>query len=102
MKIELCDWFYYRVRDNDDIENLSMKFNCDKDNFVRNNCDIPLYAGEWVIIKQNDFISHLVRPMETLESVAKQYSMSIENLKIDNNLQTEKLFIGQTIKIFKK
>lgn len=99
MNIEMEKAFYYRVQVGDKFESLIQKFNTCKDNILRNNPDIPLYAGEWIFIKQNEFIMHCVKPMETLEFIAKKYKTTIEKIKIDNELKSDKLFIGQHIKI---
>lgn len=102
MKIKLCDEFYYRVKEKDSIENVSSKFNTDKTNIVRNNSNIELYAGEYVYIKQNEYITHIVKPAENLSDIAKKYNVEYQKLKTDNDLNYDKLFIGQKIKIFKK
>ena len=100
MKIKQCNEFYYRVEVDDNIQLICQKFNTSKENILRNNNNLALYAGEWVIIKQNEFKTHIVKPMETLSSICKIYNVDKEKLKTDNNLETEKLYIGQCIKIY--
>jgi len=99
MNIEMEKAFYYRVQVGDKLESLMQKFNTCKENILRNNSNIPLYAGEWIYIKQNEFVLHFVKPMETLDDIVKKYNTTIEKIKEDNNLKTEKLFIGQQLKI---
>ncbi len=101
MKIVLAKEFLYRVKENDNILDLCMKFNTSKSNIIRNNNKIDLYTGEWIKIKVNDYLSHFVKPMETVSKIAKQYNLSIEKLKADNNLKENRLYIGQLIKIYK-
>ena len=101
MKIVLAKEFLYRVKENDNILDLCMKFNTGKSNIIRNNNKIDLYTGEWIKIKVNDYLSHFVKPMETVSKIAKQYNLSIEKLKADNNLKENRLYIGQLIKIYK-
>lgn len=101
MKIVLAKEFLYRVKENDNILDLCMKFNTSKSNIIRNNNKIDLYTGEWIKIKVNDYLSHFVKPMETVSKIAKQYNISIEKLKADNNLKENRLYIGQLIKIYK-
>lgn len=101
MKIVLAKEFLYRVKENDNILDLCMKFNTSKLNIIRNNNKIDLYTGEWIKIKVNDYLSHFVKPMETVSKIAKQYNISIEKLKADNNLKENRLYIGQLIKIYK-
>ena len=99
MKLELCDEFFYRVNDeNLDIHKL---FNTCKENILRNNEKFKLYSGEWIKIKVNNFITHRVKPTETLGVVADIYGVDINKIKQNNNLKSDKLFIGQSLKIFK-
>lgn len=98
MKIEMCDEFYYRI--NDENLNIDKVFNTCKENVLRNNENIKLYSGEWVKIKVNDFQTHYVKPAETLYEIAKKYNVEVETLKENNNLLTDKLFIGQCIRIY--
>lgn len=94
--------FYYRIRANDTMRNLQTRFNAEQTNILRNNPNIPLYAGEWVKIKVNDYIIHHVKPMETLKDIANFYKVDIDTIKEYNYLSVDKLYIGQTLKIYKK
>ena len=100
MEIKQCNQFYYRVQSGDNFINICSRFNTSKDNIIRNNNDLDLYVGEWIIIKTNEFKTHIVKPTEKLIDVAFKYNVDIEKLKKDNNLQTDKLFIGQMLKIY--
>lgn len=97
--MEMAKEFYYRVADGDNLSKICQQFNTEPAGIVRNNCDIPLYVGEWVKICVNDFITHFVKPAETIASIAARYSIDKEKLIADNNLSGEKLFIGQKLKI---
>lgn len=97
--MEICKIFYYRVLDGDNLPEICQKFNTSKENILRNNTEIPLYAGEWIKIKVNDFVEHFVKPTETLNIIAQNFCTTKEKLIADNNLQMEKLFIGQKLKI---
>lgn len=100
MDLELCDEFYYRITDeNVDIYKL---FNTSPENVLRNNPQIKFYVGEWVKIKKNNYFIHNVKPMQTIGQIAKIYNIDEEELKKQNNLSADKLFIGQQIKIFGK
>ena len=61
----------------------------------------PMYEGELVEISINDYISHFVKPAETIEDISKNYNIEIEKIKQDNCLKENKLYIGQRIKIYK-
>ena len=45
---------------------------------------------------------HYVRKGETLKEISEKYSISIENLKLFNNLSSDKVFIGQKIYLIPK
>jgi LysM repeat protein len=49
--------------------------------------------------EQSNSTVHIVKPGETLWSIAQVYSTTIENLKRDNSLTTEQIFEKQTIKV---
>lgn len=100
--ISLDKEFYYRVQQDDDESILIARFNTCRENIYRNDSTIPLYVGEWVRIKVNNYRIHIVRPMDTLDKIASQYGVSVDVLIRDNNLQTNRLFIGQVIKIYTK
>lgn len=104
MKIKMADEFYYRIGQNEDEKNICAKYNTNKSNILRNNSKLKYYNGEWVKIKVNDYISHFVKPMETLDKIATIYNIDKEKLKADNSnsLTADKLYIGQLIKIYKK
>ena len=99
--MEMKKEFYYRVQLGDNLAKICQKFNTSKQNILRNNNEIDFYAGELIKITQNDFEIHHVAPTETLEKIASAHGVSVQSLKDFNNLQTNKLFIGQTLKIKK-
>ncbi len=93
--------FYYKILPNETLKELCQKFNSSTDNILRNNSNLNLYAGEWVKVDVNNFLTYVVKPMETLTDVAKKFDVGKEKLMQDNNLKTDKLFIGQNLKIYK-
>ena len=99
--IKLQKQFVYRVKEEDDICYICKIFNTCKENILRNNNNIPLYAGELIEIKVNDYISHIVKPAESLKTICEEYNICKDDVIITNNLKTEKLYIGQMLKIYK-
>lgn len=99
MEIDKCDEFYYRVQSPD--EDIYKKFNTSNEGVVRNNDKLSFYAGEWIKIKVNDYVLHIVKPTETLEKISEIYCVEKSKIIFDNNVVSEKLFIGQTLKIYK-
>ncbi|MEA2096097.1 MAG: M23 family metallopeptidase [Candidatus Cloacimonadota bacterium] len=53
----------------------------------------PLY-----ITPSGDY--HIVKRGETLQSIARQYSLSIEKIKLFNNMTSDHIFIGQKIFLY--
>lgn len=102
MEILLSKEFYYRVNEGDSLQDICLKFNTSVDNILRNNLEIPLYAGEWIKITQNEYVVHIVKPTETIDKIANEYNVNVKDLLVFNNLENEKLFIGQQLKIFLK
>ena len=94
--------FYYRVQQGDNFENILKRFNASSENIKRNNEKIPLYAGEWIIIKPNDFILHITKPGQNLNDVAKLFGVEPSKIMQDNQLNSAVLFIGQPLKIYKE
>ncbi len=97
---KICPEFFYRLQGESE-KDLYLKFNTSKDNVLRNNNKINFYKGEWVKIKVNNYIIHIVKPMENLTKISKNYNVQEQTLKDWNNLTSSKLFIGQHIKIYK-
>ena len=100
MEVKQCSQFYYRVQEGDSLLKICNKFNTSKDSLKRNNESLDLYVGEWLIIKTNDYKTHYVKPAEKLTDIALKYNTNVEKLKQDNNLQNERLYIGQMLKIY--
>lgn len=102
MNIKHAKKFMYRVREDDSMVSLCERFNTSQENILRNNPKIKLYPGEWVQISVNDYLLHIVKPMESLKMIADKYAISQDKLIFDNNLNSHKLFIGQRLKIYCK
>ncbi len=99
MNFNLCNNFFYRLKGESENE-LYKKFNTSKENLLRNNNSIKPYAGEWVKIKQNNYTTHIVKPAENLAKVCAIYKVDENSIISWNNLKSNKLFIGQHLKIF--
>ncbi len=97
MKAKILPIFWYRINNEKDIKELLLKFNAGS--IIRNNTDLPLYSGEWVKICVNDFKTYFVKPTDTLDKIAKYFAIEKEKIIKDNELKTDKLYIGQRLKI---
>lgn len=99
--MELKSEFYYQVQD-ETMQEICSKFNTDKNNILRNNPNIDVYRGEWIKIKINEYIKHIVKPTENIDKICELYAVDKKELIEYNNLCESRLFIGQEIKILKK
>ena len=100
MEINICNEFLYRLAGETEQE-LYTKFNTCKESVFRNNPNIPYYNGEWVRIKVNNYLTHIVKPLQTISSVANAYGVGEADIIKWNELKHTKLFIGQHLKIYK-
>ena len=51
-------------------------------------------AGAWLHIKKNNNRVHIVRPLETLKTIAQKYNISVEYLASKNQLKNNCVVIG--------
>ena len=102
MKINIAKEFYYRVRKGDEINDICQSMNTSRENITFDRAKPEILPGEWIKVRVNDYMTHIVKPLDTIDKIAKRYDISTENLKKDNQLTTEKLYIGQLIKIYKR
>ena len=80
----------YRVNDGDTIGRLNAKgFECEDE----------LVQGKYVVLKKVYNTYHVVKPCETLSSIAQKHNISESELIKNNNLKTNKVFIGQTLSL---
>ena len=63
---------------------------------VDNNVD----KGRTYILDRVDCILYRVKPMEKLSQIACKYGKTEQEIMTDNNLQTDKLYIGQILVIY--
>lgn len=99
MEIKQAQNFFYRINQAETENTLCRVLNTCKQGITRNNTNLKYYAGEWVEVYTNNFNVHYVKPIETLAGIALKYNTTVEKLMADNHLKTDKLFIGQCLKI---
>lgn len=102
MKLIDCnnsDFIFVQVKDGDNLESILNRYSVTINNIIRNNPNIDLYEGEIIKILRKMSKLHIVKPMETLNSISQKYDISIDELVKLNNLTTKRLFIGQSLRI---
>jgi len=85
----------YQVKIGDSLSDISDRFTNFK--MIRNNPNVDLYEGEIIKFIKHSNKLYIVKPMDTLGNIAKKYNTTIENLIDLNNLNSTRLFIGQSL-----
>lgn len=62
---------------------------------VNVNCNIS--EGDLIILRRPRSIMHQVKPLETIDDIAKKYGVTVDYIMEVNYLTIEKLFIGQIL-----
>lgn len=53
--------------------------------------------GDIVVLNKPNSIRYVVSPLETLDEIAYKFGMNKSDIIINNNLNTDKLFVGQIL-----
>ncbi len=123
VKTEKEQVIVHKVREGESIEKIAAKYGVSPDDIrlwnsekIRNDVvlkgsKIKIYKGNNTIVAKdkskksklkNNVIEHIVKPGDTLFSIARKYNVSIEDIKRWNNLsdfRAENIRVGQTILI---
>lgn len=88
---------FYRIKEGDSKNRIADKFNTEIKNVkcLTEDCE---ETGDFYIISNIKSNSHVVKPMESLRSIAEKYKISEEEIIRQNNLKTKQLFIGQKLR----
>lgn len=70
----------------------------DDENLVGNDKTVSK-SGDYTMVKRCSCEKHVVKPLETLETIAKKSNLSVEYIIKTNSLKTTNLFIGQILKL---
>lgn len=60
-------------------------------------CDIS--TDDIVVLNKDSRVKHIVKPLDTLSSIANKYNKSIDEIRSNNNISNDKLYIGQMLYI---
>lgn len=89
---------YYRLQKNETLDDVSLKFNVDKNYILKyNNIVDVLQKGDVIFLPGENIVCHVVGPLDSLTSIATKYNTTVENILSKNKIET--LFIGQKIYI---
>lgn len=93
----------YTVKPGDTLWKIANMYNTTVDNLkIINNLDTNLLSiGQNLLIKEdyNNENEYVVKAGDSLWKIAKEYNVTVEDLKNANNLNSNVIFIGQVLKI---
>ena len=103
MKIKVSSYeqiknVFHKCNDYDTLDTVAKMYGVPKD-YIKKNNPGELYAGKVLFLPETHFSSYVVRPFDTLQSVAEINNMSVEQLRTKNNLQSDYIFVGQKLYI---
>ena len=93
----------YIVKAGDNLYSIANKYNVSVDELKQINglTSNNLSIGQRIKIPMKDNIDtsnyYIVKPLDTLYSIANKYNMSVQELKSINNLNTDNLYVGQKL-----
>ena len=90
--------FLYKVELGDSLKSIADKFNTtQRVLIVINGLEFEPKVGEFIIVEKLEGESHVVLPLETLDSIAQKYNVSVQEIIRKN--KTDVIFVGQKIYI---
>lgn len=101
------DFSFYIVKVGDSLYSIAKKFNTTVDSLIKiNNLSTNLLSiGQQLKVPneniqgEEEYLIYIVRPNDTLYSIAKKYNMSVDSLISLNKLTSNNLSIGQQLKV---
>ncbi|MBR3660556.1 MAG: LysM peptidoglycan-binding domain-containing protein [Bacilli bacterium] len=96
------DYIIYTIKKGDNLYSIAKRFNISLNDLINFNemSSTLLTIGDELLIPTNNSnldITYIVKPNDTLYSIAKRYNISINMLKNKNNLENNMLQIGQKL-----
>jgi len=106
-KVEISspsDYIVYNIKPGDTLYSLAKQYDISLEDLINFNEQDKtlLHIGDQILIPKKtneENITYIVKPGDTLYNIAKRYNISINDLKDKNNLNNNLLKIGQTIVI---
>jgi len=97
---EKRDWLFYTCKDGDSLESVANLLHISKEEILKSNPMFSkIYAGCVLYICGLGKVRTVVAPLENLESIAQKYGTTVEKIKQDNNLKSDKVFVGMQLTV---
>ncbi len=99
------DYLIYTVKKGDNLYSIANKYHISLENLINYNeqGSTLLQIGQQLLIpvnnKNNNYISYVIKPGDTLYNVAKRYQTTVDEIKKLNNFEQNMLKIGEIILI---
>lgn len=91
--------YIIRVEKDMQLKSIAAKYGISKDKILKDNRirEDDIDEGVRLYICVPDGVKHIVKPLQTVKSIAQDYGVNAELIRSNNNCQ--EVFIGQTIYI---
>ena len=86
----------YTVGENETLEKIATCLGVSKSYILQHNSE-TLYEGKVLFLPEVDLKTYIVKPFDSLQSIAKDKNISVEELKTKNQLGSDYLFVGQKL-----
>ena len=99
------DYLIYTIKKGDNLYIIAKNYNISLEELINFNQQgsTLLHIGEQLLIpinnQTNNNIQYVIKPGDTLYNIAKRYNTNVDEIKKNNNLNTNMLKIGETILI---
>lgn len=87
---------FYRVKAGDTLDSIANDYRVTKSYILQHNKNC-LYEGQIIFLPETNLTSYVVKPFDTLKSIAKTNGITVESIKEKNSLKDEFLFVGQKL-----
>ena len=86
----------YKVGENETLDEIANCLGVSKSYILQHNSE-TLYEGKVLFLPEVDLKTYIVKPFDSLQSIAKDKNISVEELKEKNQLDSDYLFVGQKL-----
>lgn len=86
----------YTVGENETLEEIANCLGVSKSYILQYNSE-SIYEGKVLFLPEIELKTYVVKPFDSLQSIAKDKNISVEELKAKNQLVSDYLFVGQKL-----
>lgn len=86
----------YTVGENETLEEIANCLGVSKSYILQHNSE-SIYEGKVLFLPEIELKTYIVKPFDSLQTIAKDKNISVEELKAKNQLDSDYLFVGQKL-----